>query len=189
MRAGIESGDLLFTAYAAGWVHLWAPDLDIRTALDESRKYIAIIETTDYQNARDAAHLSQQLWANLLGRTSSPMSLSDDEFDERECRERMHRVRNVSGLGVDALYRIVLAVVYGEEKAGFEVLESSRSFVRALAGSPYMVEYCLHGTSCARPTCAIGDTGAGPAAACGDSCGSCGSGLIMRPATSASTSS
>ena len=99
----------------------------------------------DYQNALDAAHLSQQLWANLLGRTSSPMSLSNDEFDERECRERMHRVRNVSGLGVDALYRIVLAAVYGEEKAGLEVLESTRGFVRALAGSPYMVEYCLHG--------------------------------------------
>ncbi len=145
VRAGIESGDLLFTAYAAGWVHLWAPDLDIRTAFDESRKYVSIIETTDYQNARDAAHLSQQLWANLLGQTNSPMSLSNDEFDERECRERMHRVRNVSGLGVDALYRIVLAAVYGEEEAGFEVLESSRGFVQALVGSPYMVEYCLHG--------------------------------------------
>jgi predicted ATPase/class 3 adenylate cyclase/GAF domain-containing protein len=145
VRAGTESGDLLFTAYAAGWVHLWAPDLDIKTAFDESRKYVSIIETTDYQNALDAAHLSQQLWANLLGRTSSPMSLSNDEFDERECRERMHRVRNVSGLGVDALYRIVLAAVYGEEKAGLEVLESTRGFVRALAGSPYMVEYCLHG--------------------------------------------
>ena len=145
VRAGLESGDLLFTAYAAGWVHLWAPDLDIATAFDESRKYVSIIEKADYQNACDAAHLSQQLWANLLGRTTSAMSLSNADFDEREGRARMLRVRNVSGLGVDALYRIVLAAIYGQEKAGFEILESSRGHMRALVGSPYMVEYCLHG--------------------------------------------
>jgi predicted ATPase/class 3 adenylate cyclase/GAF domain-containing protein len=145
VRAGLESGDLLFTTYACGWVHLWAPDVDIKTAFEEGQKYLAIIEKTDYQNARDAARLAQQFWANLLGRTVSEMSLSSEDFDEDECRERMQEVRNISGVGIDALYRIVLAVIYGREEAGFKVLNRSQRFIRALAGSPYMVDYCLHG--------------------------------------------
>jgi predicted ATPase/class 3 adenylate cyclase len=162
VRAGLESGDLLFTTYACGWIHLWTPELDVKTAAEEGRKYLAIIEKTDYQNARDAACLSQQFWANLLGQTASEMSLSNDDFDEDECRRRMHRVRNVSGTGIDALYRIVLAAIYGRPEAGFEVLDRAQTSIRALAGSPYMVDYCLHGFL----VCAgvVDDPGHGPRA-------------------------
>ncbi|MES1165844.1 MAG: serine/threonine-protein kinase PknK, partial [Verrucomicrobiota bacterium] len=37
VRAGMVSGDLLFTAYTCGWVHLWDPDVDIKTAAEEGR--------------------------------------------------------------------------------------------------------------------------------------------------------
>jgi predicted ATPase/class 3 adenylate cyclase len=144
VRAGLESGDLLFAAYACGWIHLWDPDLDVRTASDEGRKYLAIIQKTDYQNARDAAQLAQQLWANLLGQTQDRLSLSDGHFDEKTCGERMAQVRNVSGCGIHALYRIKLCLLYDEPQQGFEVITQARLLIRALAGSPYMVEYCLH---------------------------------------------
>lgn len=144
VRAGLESGDLLFAAYACGWIHLWDPDLDVRTAWDEGRKYLATIAKTDYQNARDAAQLSQQLWTNLLGQTRDRLSLSDDHFDEEACSERMARVRNVSGGGIHALYRIKICLFYDEPERGFDVLHRARALIRALAGSPYMVEYCLH---------------------------------------------
>ncbi len=143
VRAGVASGDLLFTAYTCGWVHLWDPDVDVKTAAEEGRKYLDIIEKTEYQNARDAAQLAQQTWANLLGETRDPLSLSDATFNEDACRERMQRVRNVSGLGIHALCRLKLCLLYGEEEQGFAIIQSSRPFIRALAGSPYLVEYCL----------------------------------------------
>ncbi len=144
VRAGLESGDLLFAAYACGWIHLWDPDLDVRTAWDEGRKYLATIAKTDYQNALDAAQLSQQLWTNLLGQSKGRLSLSDDQFDEEACRERMARVRNVSGGGIHALYRIQICLFYEEPERGFAVIRAARPLVQALAGSPYLVEYCLH---------------------------------------------
>ncbi|HVY38553.1 MAG TPA: AAA family ATPase [Polyangia bacterium] len=143
VRAGLASGDLLFMAYTCGWVHLWDPDVDVKTAAEEGRKYLDIIEKTEYQNARDAAQLAQQTWANLLGETRDPLSLSDGTFDEDASRERMQRVRNVSGLGIHALCRLKLCLLYGEEEQGFAIIQSSRPFIRALAGSPYLVEYCL----------------------------------------------
>jgi predicted ATPase/class 3 adenylate cyclase/GAF domain-containing protein len=144
VRAGLESGDLLFAAYACGWIHLWDPDLDVRTAWDEGRKYLGTIAKTDYQNARDAAELSQQFWTNLLGHTKDRLSLSDDQFDEEACQARMARVSNVSGGGIHALYRIQICLFYEEPERGFDVIREARALVRALAGSPYMVEYCLH---------------------------------------------
>jgi len=143
VRAGLDCGDLLFTAYTCGWVHLWDPDIDVKTAAEEGRKYLDIIEKTDYGNARDAALLAQQMWVNLLGQTRHPLTLSDGTFDEEACRERMQRVRNVSGLGLHALYRLTLCLLYGAETEGFEIIQRSRPFIRALTGSPYMVEYCL----------------------------------------------
>lgn len=144
VRAGLESGDLLFAAYACGWIHLWDPELDVKTAVEEGQKYLDIIAKTDYQNARDAALLSQQLWMNLLGHTRHDLSLSSASFDEEACQERMTRVRNVSGLGIHALYRIKLALIYGEYEHGFEIVQQTRPLIRALAGSPYLVEYALH---------------------------------------------
>ncbi|HXX70123.1 MAG TPA: serine/threonine-protein kinase PknK, partial [Polyangiaceae bacterium] len=144
VRAGLDSGDLLFAAYGCGWIHLWDPDLDVRSALDEARKHLTIIEKTSYQNARDAALLSQQFLANLLGETESPLSLSDARFDEEACQQRMTHGRNVSGLGIRALYRITLCALYEEHERGFEIAIEAQPQIRALAGSPYLVEYCLH---------------------------------------------
>jgi len=144
VRAGLESGDLLFTTYACGWIHLWAPDLDVKTSLEESSKYLAIIEKTDYQNARDVACLSRQFWTNLQGQSADPLSLSSEGFDEAACCARMASVRNISGLGIHALYKLKLCVLYGRGDEGIAIIKRSRPYIRALAGSPYMVEYCVY---------------------------------------------
>lgn len=144
VRAGLESGDHLFTAYGCGWVYLWDPEVDIETAHAESASYLSIIERTDYQNAHDAALLARQFWRNLLGQTSSRVSLGDAEFDEEACVQRMRSAQNQSGLGIHALYSLVLAVLYERWEAAFGLVEASKPLIRALAGSPYMVEYSLH---------------------------------------------
>lgn len=144
VRAGLASGDMLFTAYACGWIHLWDPDVDVKTAWEEGRKYLTVIENADYQNAHDAASLPQQLWANLLGRTRDPLSLSSDDFDEEACRQRMELVRNVSGLGIRAVCRTAVCLFHEEYEQGLDLIERSAPFIRALAGSPYLVEYHLY---------------------------------------------
>ena len=135
VQAGLDSGDHLFTSYGCGWVYLWDPDVDIETAYEESKKYIAIIDRSDYQNARDAALLSQQLWLNLLGKTTGPFRLDSAEFNEAACEQRMREARYLSGLGIHALYRIKLSLYYEGWAQGLEVVERSARFIRALTGS------------------------------------------------------
>lgn len=144
VKAGLDSGDMLFTAYACGWIHLWDPDVDLKTAWDEGRKYLSIIQRSGYQNAFDAASLAQQLFGNLLGKTQHHLSLSDDTFDEQACLERMQRQGNVSGLGIRTLYQIKLCLLYEDYERGFAFVENPGPGLRALAGSPYLVEYTIH---------------------------------------------
>lgn len=144
VKSGLESGDMLFTAYACGWVHLWDPDVDVRTAWEEGKKYLSIIQKSGYQNALDAASLPQQLLANLLGQTEHRLSLSDSNFDEQACLLRMERLGNVSGLGIQTLYRVVTCLLYEEYERGFDYVERPGPGLQALAGSPYLVEYTLH---------------------------------------------
>jgi predicted ATPase/class 3 adenylate cyclase len=144
VKAGLDSGDMLFTAYACGWIHLWDPEVDLRTAWDEGRKYLSIIQRSGYQNAFDAASLAQQLFGNLLGKTRGELELSDDTFDEAECLERMRRQGNVSGLGIRTLYQIKLSLLYEDFERGFDFVEEPGPGLRALAGSPYLVEYTIH---------------------------------------------
>jgi predicted ATPase/class 3 adenylate cyclase/GAF domain-containing protein len=144
VKAGLDSGDMLFTAYACGWIHLWDPQVDLLTAWNEGRKYLSIIQRSGYQNAYDAASLAQQLFKNLLGKTRSELTLSDDTFDEAECLERMQRQGNVSGLGIRTLYQIKLSLLYEDFERGFDFVENPGPGLRALAGSPYLVEYTIH---------------------------------------------
>jgi predicted ATPase len=137
VQAGHESGDLLFTTYACGWVALWDPTLDLKSAVEDGRKYLAIIERTNYHNARDVALLHLQFWAALLGSTRHELSLSDDHFDEAACEARMVLVRNVSGRGILAVCRLKLCVLYAEYERGYEIIRASEVEMRALAGSPY----------------------------------------------------
>jgi len=144
VKAGLDSGDMLFTAYTCGWIHLWDPDVDLNTAWEEGRKYLSIIERSGYQNAFDAASLAQQLFGNLLGKTRHTLTLSDDTFDEDACVERMERQGNVSGLGIRTLYHIKLSLLYEDYARGFALVENPGPGLRALAGSPYLVEYTVH---------------------------------------------
>lgn len=144
IEAGMKSGDFLFMAYACGYVNLWDPQVDLETALEESRKYLALCKQTRYQNALDAASLAHQYWLCLRGDTEGPLSLSTPDFDEAACLERMTRAGYTSGIAIYHLFKLQLACFHEDAEPAWRSLQQADGAIQALAGSPYMVDYTTY---------------------------------------------
>jgi predicted ATPase/signal transduction histidine kinase len=145
VEAGLQNGDFLMMAYACGYVHLWDPQIDLKTAVDEGRRYIALCRQTTYGNALDAAVMAQQFWLNLRDEIDGPLSLSDAGFDEAACYQGMVEAGYVSGQAIYHLFKLQLGCFHGAWDAAWASLTAADRHIRALAGSPYMVQHCVYG--------------------------------------------
>lgn len=145
VETGLQTGDFLMMAFSCGYVHLWDPRIDLATAVEEGRKYIALCRQTPEKNALEAAMIAQQFRLCLRGETLGPLSLSDAGFDEAACLARMRAANYVSGEAIYHLYKLQ-AACFAEawEEAWALLLQTDRT-IKALAGSPYVVEYCVYG--------------------------------------------
>ncbi len=142
---GRRSGDFLFMAFACGYVHFWAPQADLGAAVTAGEHYLAICRQSHYQNALNAALCAQQLWRSLRGETHSPLSLSDARFDEGHCLEQMQEARYVSGLSIYHLCKLQLACLHEQWEVAWSELLAAKRTIKALAGSPYVVDLAVHG--------------------------------------------
>ncbi|MBO9539763.1 AAA family ATPase [bacterium] len=145
VETGQRSGDFLFMAFACGYVHHWSPQIDLATALSERLRYLQLAKQTHYQTAIDATTCAAQFWRSLRGETRAPLSLSDETFDEETCLARMTTAGYTSGLALYHLYKLQLAAIHEDVEAGWQALLQTEGVIKALAGSPFMVEYCIHG--------------------------------------------
>ncbi|QSQ19086.1 AAA family ATPase [Pyxidicoccus parkwayensis] len=145
ITAGSQSGDLFYAAFACSFVNLFDPGVELQAALDEQHNYLALIEQSRYQNARHAAQLNRQLWLALRGETASPLTLDDATFTEAAALQHMRQVRYLSGVAILHLHKLKLSVLHDAPEQGWEELHRADEYIQALAGAPYMVEFCLHG--------------------------------------------
>jgi predicted ATPase/transcriptional regulator with GAF, ATPase, and Fis domain len=83
-RSGLESGDFTYAAYGAAtesWAALFAAQ-DLSQFVREAEPNLALIKKLKFDSFADAQNLMMN-WARALqGLTRSPVSLSDDGFDE-----------------------------------------------------------------------------------------------------------
>ncbi|HEY9900556.1 MAG TPA: AAA family ATPase [Pantanalinema sp.] len=145
VEAGLLSGDFLFMAFACGYVHHWSPRVDLATALAQGQRYLQLARQTHYQNAIDAATCATQFWLSLRGETKAFLSLGDDAFDEVACLERMTATGYSSGIAIYHLYKLQLACIHEDWEAAWRELGLAERRMKALAGSPYMVDYGVYG--------------------------------------------
>ncbi|HEY9857583.1 MAG TPA: AAA family ATPase, partial [Stenomitos sp.] len=145
VEVGRQSGDFLFMAFACGYVHLWAPQVDLGTAVAAGEHYLSICRQTHYQNAVHAASCAHQLWRSLRGETAAPLSLSDSRFDAARCLEQMQQTRYVSGIAIYHVCKLQLACLHEEWDEAWNELLAAERVIKALAGSPYLVDYTVHG--------------------------------------------
>ena len=140
VESGFHSGDLYFLAYACYDIIQWIPDQSIEEAVEEGEKYIQIIRDSNFNNVLDLALLSQQLRKNLLCLTWSRHSLSDKNFDEQECLERMVSRKYLSGVCWYYLIKLKIALFNEDYECLSELADKvEENFVFAGA-SPSVIE-------------------------------------------------
>lgn len=156
VEVGRQSGDFLFMAFACGYVHLWSPRVDLATAVSEGERYLELCRQTHYRIALHAASCAHQLWRGLRGETDGMLSMSDAHFDEGRCVEEMRQAHYVSGLAIYHLCKLQLACIHEEWDAAWHELLEAERVIKALAGSPYLVDYTVHGFQAAARIAARG---------------------------------
>lgn len=149
--AGLDGGDFLYAAYAAG-TEAWAAVACTPHLERFERDYVptvALVERLKNPGFADGVRLLLQ-WARALqGKTRAPLALSDAGFDEADWQRRYDGHPFFSGIA--AVMRLQLAVLLGDAgQAAAAAAESARRIVH-LPGTvwPLLHEF-WHGMALAR---------------------------------------
>ncbi len=142
--SGLRSGDLLYLAHACYYINLWHPTLDVKAQIEESEKYIALIENTGYHEALATAKLARQQWKGLAGMSEDPVSFDGPDFSEKLCLAQLESADYQSGIAIYYLYKMKQHFTFGQYDEAAHYIDQAEAYVGALAGSAFMEEYALY---------------------------------------------
>ena len=143
MEAGYQSGDLLYLAYSAQDCILWDPTLDLATASQEQRKYLAIVKECDYQDSYDSGTLFLQMQLNFQGLTQDAFSLCDASFDEAQCLAGMRGRGFMTGIANYHIYKAEIHALSGDHHGALEHIEAGDRLVASTMSLPQGVRFCI----------------------------------------------
>ncbi|MEN8145913.1 MAG: adenylate/guanylate cyclase domain-containing protein, partial [Gemmatimonadota bacterium] len=143
IEAGYQSGDLLYLAYSAQDCIIWDPTLDLETASEEQRKYLAIVRDCDYQDSLDSGTLFLQMQLNFQGLTDGLYSLNDGDFDEARCVEGMRRRRFMTGIANYHIYKAEIHFFYGDYAGALEHIQAQDALIESSMSLPQLVRFYI----------------------------------------------
>ncbi|MBF0275561.1 MAG: GAF domain-containing protein, partial [Nitrospinae bacterium] len=144
MKAGYQGGDLLYMAYSCHHAPIWNPDNSLLEELENYKKYLPMIEETNYRDAWAYTMIAVQMRKNLCGQSNDRFSLSNKELDIDTFLKRMKETKFYTGLGVYYLCKGELHFTFNdyEEAANcFSAIDNSKKILNGIAGMPYQVEF------------------------------------------------
>ncbi|MCP4215438.1 MAG: AAA family ATPase, partial [bacterium] len=141
---GLQTGSSFFTAHAAVYVTLWDPGLDVDTAIKRSQQYAALIEDQGHESTLAVSRLVLHRWLNMAGRTAHRLTFNSENFDEKNCLEGMKQNNYMSGVAIYYAYQIQLNYFYENSEGAVQYIAEADAVIKALAGSPFLVEYALY---------------------------------------------
>ncbi|MDH4199439.1 MAG: SpoIIE family protein phosphatase [Spirochaetia bacterium] len=144
VEIGLSSGDMLYTAFAAGFLNLWDPVMDLKTKIEEGENLLALIEKTKIETGLSVASLNHQKNMNFRGSTNEKFSMNNDLFNEMTCVERMRETKYESGIAIYHLNKIQIYYMYDDYDGAIVHIKKSVKLKNSLLGSPYMVDFCLY---------------------------------------------
>ncbi len=140
-RSGLESGDFLYAAYGAS-TEAWPAMLgtqDLSQFVRELLPNLALIQKLKITGFADSLKLILN-WAQALrGNTSSPLSLSDGEFDESRYIETYRG--NPFFTMFHAVVKLQLCYLFGDYKLAKHAAQIARENSHHLAGTIWPVEF------------------------------------------------
>ncbi|CAM3643731.1 MULTISPECIES: diguanylate cyclase [Saccharibacillus] len=144
VQSGQRSGNLLYLAHACYYVNLWNPDLDLSGQIEQSGRYIALIENTGHREALATARLARQQWRGLAGLLDDPLSFNGPDFSETAYLEQLEQANYQSGIAIYHVYKMKQLFTGGLYGEAADALERAEAVIGALAGSAFMEEFALY---------------------------------------------
>jgi predicted ATPase/class 3 adenylate cyclase len=141
IKAGYQSGDLLYLAYSAQDCIIWDPTLDLETASREQRKLLVIVKECEYQDSYDSGTLFLQMQQNFQGLTKGQFSLTDENFDEMECVSGMLQRHFMTGIANYHIYKAEIHLLYNDPSGALPHIREQENLMASVMSLPQSVRF------------------------------------------------
>ncbi|WP_332914165.1 hypothetical protein [Algoriphagus boritolerans] len=141
IKAGYQSGDLLYLAYSAQDCIIWDPTLDLETASREQRKLLVIVKECEYQDSYDSGTLFLQMQQNFQGLTKSQFSLTDENFDEMDCVSGMLERHFMTGIANYHIYKAEIHLLYNDPEGALPHIREQENLMASVMSLPQSVRF------------------------------------------------
>lgn len=143
IKAGYQSGDLLYLAYSAQDCIIWDPKLDLETASSEQRKLLLIVKECEYQDSYDSGTLFLQMQQNFQGLTHGQFSLTDDGFDEMGCVSGMLERHFMTGIANYHIYKAEIHLLYNDPEGALPHIIEQEKLMASVMSLPQSVRFYI----------------------------------------------
>ena len=141
IESGYQSGDLLYLAYSAQDCIIWDPTLDLETASEQQKKYLAIVRDCKFQDSLDSGTLFLQMQLNFRGLTEELFSMNNDSFDEKLCVEGMLQRRFMTGIANYNIYKAEIHYFYDDYAGALKHLKDEDHLIASSMSLPQAVRF------------------------------------------------
>ncbi|MBW4601320.1 MAG: AAA family ATPase [Calothrix sp. FI2-JRJ7] len=147
---GLETGDLEFGAYCAfNYCNLsyWSGK-NLATLVDEIDLYNSAMRQTKQESARNFQRIFYQAALNLTTNNTNPIAFNGEVYNELEMLPVHTSVGDSYSLGTLYLHKLMLCVLFGENRQGVESSILAQQYAGAIAGTYYSALIPFYSSLC-----------------------------------------
>jgi signal transduction histidine kinase len=145
-KYGIEAGDLLYSGYSVN--HLLIKMFTMGENLDNiykfAKNYAGFIVRIKDSNILDAFILRRQIILNLKGLTYSPLTLSDDNFNEEKFYEAINKRATLSTLSYAYIIKLQMYYLFESYNEAHNTAVELEKYISGSYGNILIPEYYFY---------------------------------------------
>ncbi|MFL5350954.1 MAG: AAA family ATPase [Hyalangium sp.] len=148
IQAGLDSGDLEFTAYSAAYLstHVFCSGLPLEEVLQENDRYLDQMKRLKLEMGSHAIRAVRQASLNLMGQSAEPTRMVGESFDEEEELLAAMTSGFISGLARIYLMKIILACFFRDAKLAVAMTEAREPYMSTALGNVAHLEQNFFGS-------------------------------------------
>ncbi len=142
-RAGIESGEYLWTGYLVAWrlFILFHQGLDLGHCLEEAERALAFSRRAKHQLGTSCASAYQVILSNLAGRTRDPTVFRNNEMDDEELLARYTSPQEIPAVTFYKATKAMILYLYGDYAKALDYLEQTAGIDDVMRSTSSVVEH------------------------------------------------
>lgn len=144
IQGGYESGNMITYTLGITYILLEDPEINQEQLVKESKKTMQLLKSTRSPQAEETAKIQFQVRASLCGLTKTPFDLDDEEFNEKECYDRMKKNNFLIGISKFHLARSILHFHFDDYIPAYEHLKQVDSMAETIPRGIFYIEYICY---------------------------------------------